>query len=165
MLSKEALPNYTKLLREAVGYCPAVRKVLYQFDGKVYNKRFDDAIREATNHKAYVYRNSYNRDWIDIYFNNPFGYGNCTLLSFKLSELPEGKRIDAYELSKKLNEKRESILKNAYAIESAIEEAPETLERLQNLIDLINQIVQPLPSEFVDAYSLSKISSLKYVRF
>lgn len=163
MLTKENLPDYTKALRDAVGFYPAIRKVLYRFDGKVYNKRFDDAVAETTSRKCFVARDSYNRDYVEIYAHG-FNFGSQSLLRFKLSDLPDGKRIDAFALSKLMNDQRDSLLKKAYSLESAIDDAGNVLNELQSLISLITQLVDPLPYEFIDAYRLQTLASLKYFR-
>ena len=93
--------------REAAAAFPFIRPVLQQFNGKVYNCRFEKALQEAAEGKApgrvYARKDDY---WVTVNYYPSTGhvgtaYG-LTLCQMKTEALIDGKRLDGKALDDSL---------------------------------------------------------------
>ena len=157
------------ILRDAAGSVNRVKEVIRDFDGKIYNCRFDEAIANLTDedHRFYV---SNHYGWFYIQFSPRKGnYNNTQSIlsgySCKASDqvreqtrqeciLFDGKRINAAAMINGLNNKREELLREAYTLESAADNLEKTLQQITDTKALLNNLVQGLPSIVRDACGL-----------
>lgn len=138
--------------RTAAGYILAVTKVVKDFDGKVYNCRFDKALKEATENRVYVDKKQY---YFQIYTWAGSNYGHhITLASIKPEDLTDGKRIPADKLIESLKEHRESILKKAYTIESNIDQMPQARAYIMQTKEKLESFCRSFPDELRDIFDI-----------
>lgn len=138
--------------RAAVNYIQAIIKVLKDFDGKVYNCRFDKALAAVTDNKAHVYRTQYCFQ-IYVYPRNNYSF-HITLASIKPQDFTDGKRIPADLLIESTRSSRENILKKAYDIETNIEQMAQVKEYIQQTKDKLEKFCRSFPDDIRDIYGL-----------
>lgn len=160
-------------LRSAAGQINRVKAVIRSFDGKVYNKRLDEAISNITGDDFRLYvSNTYG--WFYIHYMPRHGGYNreVTLLTgyscvktentsryqdkeeFKL--FGDDKRINAAAMIEGLNKKYAEILKEAYELEEAYKNIDQTLERIAQVKAVLSSITEALPSIIVDTYGIKR---------
>ena len=143
--------------REAAATFPLVREVVQQFAGKVYNCKFEKALQEALRDKApgriYTRKDSYNVnvEYFPAARNN--GY-SITLCSMKTKDLIDGKRIDGKALEESLKARRESLLKEAAAIEEQAANADVYRRQIEDLQRRLEHITGGICYTVRDIYSL-----------
>ena len=152
-------------LKEAAGRIKEVKPIIRKFDGKMYNKNFNEAIRSLTDEKGYFSAyDSYK--WFYIYYSGKKGYNrNINLLagySCKGSELMEeqyrkeeneifdGKRINATKMIEILDRTYAELLKEAFELEVALENLPAIRKQIEQIKGLYNAVVAGLPSMIID---------------
>lgn len=152
-------------LKEAAGRIKEVKPVIRKFDGKMYNKNFDEAISALTDDTGYF--SAYNQyKWFYIYYSGKKGYNrNINLLSgysCKGSELMEeqyrkeeneifdGKRINATKMIEILDRTYAELLKEAFELEVALENLPAIRKQIEQIKALYNAVVSGLPSMITD---------------
>lgn len=133
---------------------PTVKEIVKRFDGKVYNKKLDDALGDAFSYEDNGYRigchkNTYSPNIIEIYLYNN---GSTTLARINLEEMPEGRRIDAIVWSAKLEEKKQHYSEKVKEIEECIPKVNEYRNRLNKLQDEALEIYNKIPSELHEAF-------------
>lgn len=136
-------------LRQCAELIPQIKKVIAQFDGKVYNKRLPDAIHAATGQYISTDKRG---DFLSFY---KYERGDCfTILSVKYSEMPEGKRINAEQFNNSLNESRARFLTEAAEIENQLRTINDTLQKIEQIKKLYSAITSPLNSRLRDYYGI-----------
>ena len=138
--------------RNAASYILAVTKVVKDFDGKVYNCRFDKALKAATDNRVYVDKTQY---YFQIYtwVNNNYSR-HITLASIKPDDLIDGKRIPADKIIESLKDHRESILKKAYTIESTIDQMPQARAYIMQTKEKLESFCRSFPDELRDIFDI-----------
>ena len=126
--------------REAAAAFPFVRKTIRDFDGKVYNIRFEKALQSALDGKApgrIFTRNTGFRIEVNYYPSKVTYYSYFTLAAASYEtekKIGESKkkpvRIDAGKLDENLRAEREKLLKEAQEIE---DQAPRMDEMLLHI--------------------------------
>lgn len=161
----KAIKNKITALKEAAGRIKEVKPIIRKFDGKMYNKNFDAAIRALTDEKGYFSAyNSYR--WFYIYYSGKAGYNrNIDILSgysCKGSDImPEkdqkeeskvfnGKRINAEKMIENLDRHYAALLKEAFELEVALENLPAIRKQIEQIKTLYNAVVSGLPSMVTD---------------
>lgn len=140
-----------EMYRSAAALIPAAVKVIDQFDGKVYNCRFDKALAAAVPRLRAEKR--YNT--LAIYTYPEHNYSRAfTLADVKFEDMPDGKRISADKLRESARAHRENLLRTAYEIETSIETMPQTMAYYQETVDKMNDFLKRIPSEIRDMYGL-----------
>lgn len=136
----EKIKNHIEELRGLAALYPAVKKVIDAFNGKVYNKRFSEALKKEFTDIAYIYADKrYNRTEIYASLKNTKSEFR-TLASIRIEELVNGKRIPADLLSESLRLHRENYLKEALALESTLPKVNEIVSQLKQLTDTYRSI-------------------------
>lgn len=136
-------------LRECAALIPQIKKVVAAFNGKVYNKRLPEAIQAATNQYISTERRG---DYLSFY---RYERGDCfTLLSIKVDEMPDGKRINAEQFNNSLNENRARLLKEAAQIEEQLQNIDAVIDKIEQLKKLYSAITSPLNSRLRDYYGI-----------
>ena len=155
----EAIQKTVIEYRAAAGLFPAIRKVLEQFDGKVFNCRLEKALQEATGRRLYVKKDGYR---VEIYYYGDTYSGGCSWISLAMipvDSLTDGKRIPAALLIDSARKQREEHLKDAAALEENAGKIPEVKKQIKYFIEQANKLAQALPSELRDVYGIKYIYS------
>lgn len=144
--------NRINALRDAANVIPALCKVIREFDGKVYNVRFDRAIKAATDQHVYV-DTRYN--WISIQmYAQSFSGASITLAQIRREDLKGGKRIPADKMIESARSCRASFLNDAYCLESSKDEMYQAREYIIQEVEKLNRYVGSLPSVARDLYEI-----------
>lgn len=134
--------------RAALELFPAVAAVIDQFDGKVYNKRFDKAVKESV---PGVWCNiSYGS--IRIY-TGPYS-DDITICSMRKNELKDGKRIDAAAWKKELKNRMLSCYTKMRSMEDALPRVYEIKKEVETLRNEANKLVGSIPYCMQDYFDI-----------
>ena len=144
--------------REAAAILPLVQDVIWQFDRKVYNCRFEKALQEALAGKApgriYVRKDQY---WVLVEYL-PKATPGCysfTVCQMKTGDLVDGKRINGQVLSESLKERCASLLEDAAAIEEQSAKADEYQRQFEQLRRSFSELRDGIHSTVCDIYGLN----------
>lgn len=141
--------------REAAQLFPEIRKVIQNFDGKVYNIRFQKALQDATGKYIWAKYNDYGS-----YGGNVSIYicGNAnriyTLATIRREDMKDGKRIDAEKMIASARVNRESHLKKAYKMEQSMQQIDVIKKQIQDIEQLLKAVTSPLDYEIRDTYNI-----------
>jgi len=156
--------------RTAAAMIRRVRNTVRSFDGKIYNCKFDEAISALTDEESRFYcSNSYG--WFYIYYTprksslsrmdeallSGYSCKSSDYVKLQTNEnaiMFDGKRVIADKMEEALKAKRESLLKEAYELETVANELEETMTRIKSTKALLNNMVQALPQAVRDACNL-----------
>lgn len=145
--------NRINALRDAANVIPALCKVIMEFDGKVYNVRFDRAIKAATDRHVYV-DTRYN-NWISIQMcAQSFCGASITLAQIRREDMKDGKRISADKMIESARSCRESFLNDAYCLESSKDEMYQAREYIIQEVEKLNRYIGSLPSSARGLYEI-----------
>lgn len=136
-------------LRDCAGLFPALRRVFYEFDGKVFNCKLEKALREATGwHLTAAKRFK----WLEVSIYKD----GCqrTLAQIELANLVDEKRIPAALLIESAREKREKMLTEAADIEKSMQQVDLVKQQIDYLTKQINAVMNTLPYSVRDIYNL-----------
>ena len=135
-----------------------VKAIVKAFNGKCYNCRFGKAFADIG---CYEDKSSYS-DWITIRRRDgEYNDSAATIFSIRLSDMLDGKRINAEKIIAAIDERAENRNKIIFRLEYELKSAEGVIEYLNQKIAEINNIVGSLSSECIEAYS-SKFESLSY---
>lgn len=137
-------------LTESPNLFPIVSKVIDSFDGKVYNKRFDAAIREA-NSKIYV-THGYDKKYISIEYG-PYNTA-VVFCHIRKVDLKDGKRIDAKQWNRQLKERLIAHFNEKQALIIALANISDILNQAEELRVKRNNIVSRLPGNMRSYFNL-----------
>lgn len=144
-----AIMNRARVYRDAAALFPAIRATAEAFDGKVYNCRFEKALRD--NSGAWICTEKRYK-WMEIYI---YDHGSRILLaSVGLDCLPDGKRIPADLIIESAREKREGLLKRAADLEAVPAKAQTLQAQFKKLSDMVDALRDSIPYEAQDIYRL-----------
>jgi len=150
--------------KELVKYFPVVKKVVQQFDGKVYNCKLDKALKEATTDEQHPYGAVYCHiaygGWIEIVAHgcNHGMSESVSILYIAKSDLKDGKRIDAAQWLEHINNNYAGLMKEISGLEHDLETIDDTLKQIEMLKKQIKTLVEPLSWTTRDAYGISRIT-------
>lgn len=170
---KKTIQNRIEALREAADQIKRIKKLVQSFDGKIYNKRFDEALAGLSGENFRIYgSNSYG--WYYIHYIPRHGSYNdsITLLTGysckaenKISEdhqkeefiiFDTNKRIKAAAMIEGLNRKYAELLKEAYELEETFKNIDQILNQVKKAKEILSAIVAPLPSIIIDTYGIKR---------
>lgn len=135
-----------------------VKAIVKAFNGKCYNCRFGKAFDEVG---CYEDKSNYS-DWITIRRRDGiYNDSAATIFSIRLSDMLEGKRINAEKIIAAIDERIENRNKTIFRLEYELKSAEGVIEYLNQKIAEINNIVGSLSSECIEAYS-SKFADIDY---
>lgn len=138
------------IYRELATFYPAIVPIIKKFDGKVYNKRFSEALRaagaysEKRNNNIYIYGNVQN-----------CGIWSRILARVSLDDCVDGKRINADLLIKDAADTRAGFLRRAYEIETALDKMDIVAAQIKQLDKQLKAILAPIPYEIQDIYGVN----------
>lgn len=160
---KDALQE-AQSLRLAASQISKIKKVISDFDGKIYNCRFDEAINKLRNENIVIgsYVDSYG--YFNIYVSDRHSANNITLLRCKKAtkgeERPyftDAKRIKADAMIEQLNYKYGELLKSASEIEETVKNIKNKINQLESLKKAMNAIISTIPAEVANIYRINHI--------
>ena len=135
-----------------------VKAIVKAFNGKCYNCRFGKAFDEVG---CYEDKSNYS-DWITIRRRDGiYNDSAATIFSIRLSDMLEGKRINAEKIIAAIDERIENRNKTIFRLEYELKSAEGVIEYLNQKIAEINNIVGSLSSECIEAYS-SRFADIDY---
>ena len=147
--------------REAAAAFPFIRPVLQRFNGKVYNCRFEKALKEAAEGKTpgrvYARKDGY---WVTVnYYPSMGNPGHCiyglTLCQMKTEALIDGKRLDGKALDDSLKERRAALLREAAEIEEQAQQAELFQKRIDEAERLLKSVTDGINETVKDIYGLN----------
>lgn len=144
--------------REAAAILPLVEDVIWQFDRKVYNCRFEKALQEALAGKApgriYVRKDHY---WVLVEYlpKATPGCYSITVAQMKTGDLVDGKRINGQLLSESLKERCASLLEAAAVIEEQSARVDEYRRQFEQLQRSFEELRDGINSTVRDIYGLN----------
>lgn len=164
----KAIRAEVERLRAAAGQIAKVKRIIKEFDGKIYNCRFDEAIKALSDESNYFYCcNHYG--WFYIHHCYNHNYRDTTLLagySCKAQDkkqymtvdsnkiFTDNKRIIADRMIEILNEKYNALLKQAADLERSLDEVQQVIQQVEHLQKMINGIIGSLPDFTIDTYNI-----------
>ena len=146
--------------REAAAAFPFIRPVLQRFNGKVYNCRFEKALKEAAEGKTpgrvYARKDGY---WVTVnYYPSMGNPGHCiyglTLCQMKTEALIDGKRLDGKALDDSLKERRAALLREAAEIEEQAQQVELYRKRIEETKRLLESVTGGINRTIRDIYGL-----------
>ena len=140
--------------RSAAEYYPTIKKVIENFDGKVFNCRFEKALQEATG--LHIYANKRYRN-LEIYFyNSQCSNRTMSFVGLDLdTALTDGKRINVKNINDDLLKHCQDFQKRAYRLETQVKQVDEVRARIKQLESALHALTGPLDYELKDIYSLN----------
>jgi hypothetical protein len=137
--------------REAASLYPIISKIVWQFDGKCFNCKLQNAI-QAAGPRVYIekrYR------WLEftLYLRNVSG--GLTIAQIPLESMPDGKRIPAALILENMRKARENFLKQAADLEESMDQVEFLEMQLEHFRDQIQKIRDSIPSEIRSIYRLN----------
>lgn len=169
---KETIINKASLYRRAASAINTIKPVIQAFDGKMYNKRFNEAISALNTPESKDHFHAYTQyRWFYIDFTPGCNYSDKKTLLHGYSctgeTVPEdyreeknvifdGKRINAEKMINSAERQREYLLKTAYELENAAADLETTLQRIADTEKLLMKLTHDLPSEVVDICNIKR---------
>lgn len=151
--------NRIKELREIAGIIPALCKVFREFDGKVYNVRFDRAINDVSDRRIIVDKGDY---LVELYTYMKSSPGNITgIAAFKREDMKDGKRIPADKVIESARSHREKYLQEAYYLESNKEQLYQAREYIRQAVDNLNKYMDGIPYVARELYKIPHYVDLR----
>lgn len=146
---KKEVIEHAAFLRSLSDLYPAIMQVIREFDGKVYNVKFNRALSAAV---PGVYSEKRGM-FFELYkFENGSVY---TLAQCKTDDMKDGKRVNASILLESARSRRETYLKEAYKIEST--DMDYICKQLEDIKKMYNAIADRLPYKLRDIYGIQHL--------
>lgn len=142
----------------AIGLINELKKVVKKFDGKVYNVRFDRAVRESVG--AFVQRQRYEHFpciaivWYpeNNFIDNQFSR-NREYYLLHGAEL-DGKRINATKTIELLENRAEELEEHKTDLYEGISKIEETLDKYNEIKKQLKELSDEVPYEILDYYDI-----------
>lgn len=149
---REKVVSLISNYREAAKLARAIIPIIKKFDNKVYNKRLQTALQDATKKRIYCEKNNY---YFRIYIYDDT-YTQITLAHLNTKEaLTDEKRIRAEKITEKLNAAYSDLLTQAYDLYNILPQVDLYKTQLEFYKTKIEQIVNSLPYEIKDNFDLN----------
>lgn len=144
----KAIAAKVKTRRDAAALFPIIRDTALAFDGKVYNCRFEKALRERG---TYIFTEK-TQYYFEIYL---YERGNrITLAHISPDDMPDGKRIPADLIVKSAREKREQLLQEAAQIERDVAQVDTFKQQLDYFRKQLEKLRDSIHSDVRNIYNL-----------
>lgn len=159
---KKEVQNRIDILRFTASQIDKIKPVFRAFDGKIYNKRFDDAIEALSDDQGRFYVSNHYR-WMNIE-----AYKKHSLCNERYSALTvpscsgerfedfagredsiftENKRIIADKAIKALDTRKEKLLEQAASYEKTLEDADDILAQVAYFKGILGSLIETVPYE------------------
>ena len=146
---KKEVIEHAAFLRSLSDLYPAIMQVIREFDGRVYNVKFNRALSAAVpgvySEKRGMFFELYKFEKGSVY----------TLATCKTDDMPDGKRVNAKVLIESARNKRETYLKEAYKIEST--DMDSICKQLEDIKKMYNAIADGLPYKLHEIYGIQHL--------
>lgn len=162
---KKELLKEAQYLRQAAGTIAKIKKVAANFDGKMYNCKFDEAIDALTDDESRFYCHS-QYSYFEIICQPKSGNYISTISLLHTYKAVKGedngifdanKRINAARMIEALNNKYAQLQKEAADIERAAENLEAITGQIETLKAMINNIVDSVPYRVLNVCNLKRI--------
>ena len=157
---KNHIRKEAQALRLAASKIHLVKEVVKQFDGKVYNCRFDNAIKALSTEdfRFWCHKDSYGRMGICCTGNSRYiTIFSCRIETGKQNEyMTDKKRLKADNMISALNAEYGNLMKKATELEAGADKIDIILEQVSQLKSMLTTIVNSVPYEVSDAYGLKR---------
>lgn len=163
MIHQERIKEIQEQIREnraAAGYYATVAKVIEKWSGKVYNKRMSEELRTTTDGAIYCEKTDTNRLYISYDHKIDGRWHFVPLCNISFEKL-ENKRINPDVILLDMREGRERLLKDAQAMENALENLDALTGQIETLKKTCRALFQNVPSVVLDAIGESRYT-LRY---
>jgi hypothetical protein len=145
---EKAVQSTIEEYRRAAGFIKPLRDTLDKYAGKVYNKRFLEALRTAAGYdRIYDDRRA---DMIFIYYYSPDHYDQRTICRIAL----QGRRIDGKQSKASAADYYAKHLESAAKLEEIAPQIDTIRARLEELDRMKKTIVGGIPYELRDIYGI-----------
>lgn len=122
---------------------PQVAAIVRTFDGKVYNKRFNNAIVSAfPDHTVHAYVSQYG-GWLEVYYSRSYRQ-QYYFLRVRLEKL-ENKRIDAKIFEENMKLQLVRLWKELHALEECLQTCEADMQRLEAIENELRIIAGRFP--------------------
>lgn len=148
----KATKSFIETYRKAASMYPQIKKVILSFDNKVFNKRFQAALQEATGSRVYVENR---QNLIDVHIYGPHAEWISLAVLLK-DDMNDGKRINAEKLAESLTDHRNALLKTAARYEEQIEQIDQVKEQLKQIEKQLKAVLEPYDYTIRDIYGINK---------
>lgn len=165
---KENIKKQIEAFRTASKQIGKIKKVVQEFDGKIYNCRFDKAISELSDKEAGL--RFYTQDYYTtfaIQCSTSQFYSPVALLETyrpvkgqakdKCICFDENKRIKADKMIELLNNRYAEILKKAQELENALSNIDATLNQLEQIKHTYKLVADGLPYQIRDTFGIKYV--------
>jgi len=146
---EEAIERICKERRIAAGYIAPLRRTLDTFGGKVYNKRFLDALRKAAGYERIYDDRRAELVYIYVYAGSSYS-AQYTLCCIPLTD----RRIQSKQAIQSATERYTKLLKEAASIEEIAPQVDTYRKQLDDLDRLRSKIIGSMPYEVRDIYGI-----------
>ena len=157
-------------LRRAASHVKRIKPVINQFNGKIYNCRFDEAINAlSTDQERISAYNQYGWFYIRIWSKNIYsaeqfllsGYSYKSTDQIKDQNRPEcqifdGKRIKADKMTALLDASYARLNKEAYELEIIAGELEGRMKQIADTYNLLNHLCGSLPPVVSDICNIKR---------
>ena len=150
--ANETAKKRARALRLLAELAMPICQAASEFDGRVYNKRFANRIRELTDGKAYAKNTGYSI--LIAGYSGPYTGGNVTLMQVGLTKLKDEKRISAQLFADSAIEYKHKLLKQADEIIEYMDMVPEIRSHVDRAMSELNDYLGKIPSDIHDIYRI-----------
>lgn len=126
-----------------------VKAVVQEFGGKVYNCRFDKAIKEKTG--CYV-NHYYGNNWLEIRRISTYSDSPGSVISVRRENVLDGKRISAEKLIAEIDRNTACRNKQIMRLSGELTWIEGVVEGINEQIRLLNKMIDGISSETLDIY-------------
>lgn len=141
--------------RAAAQLFPEIRKVIMNFDNKVFNIKLQKALQESTGKRIFTESRDFGNygGHVNIYI-----YGNAgrqyTIATLKREDMEDGKRINAAKMIESARSNREAHLKTAYNLEQSMQQIDTIKQQINDIKKLLEAVTAGLHYEIRDTYNI-----------
>lgn len=168
---KEAIREKARFLRSAAAMIPKIKPVMEKFDGKCYNCKLDNAIKELTkdDDEIRLYASTSCGGWYEIRSFRRFGnnietgllsaYGtkdNRYMTDNKRRIFNSEKRLDAKKAIALLNESYSELMKKAAELDAAADGLEIFLNRIAELKKTLSAVKDSVPYDVLDICGVNR---------
>jgi len=140
--------------REIANLFPIFRKVFQQFDGKVYNCRFEKALQEATGKYIRTEWN-YSGSVLHIECYSSVMGRSLYLASLDKKDMTDGKRLNAEKLTESAKDRSDDFRRRAEALDATAGKVDDIRQQVKAAEKLIRGLIDSLPCEALDVWNLN----------
>lgn len=146
----QAILKEIEARRKAAALFPIIREVVTRFDGKVFNCRLENALREYG--RIWCRKRM---DWLEITADCGENYRYCYMLAqIRIDAMPDGKRIPADLIIESARQKRAEHLKRAAEAEESMKEIETHQKHMEYLLNQFEKLRDSIPYNVREAYGL-----------